>query len=65
MNPSESFSPPPQKVLLQKIKILLMFAKFKSRYYSSDQKFLPQDYEHRAGRSYNVRRCATCQSDGL
>lgn len=64
MNP-ESFSPRALKVLLQKIKILFTFAKFKSTYYSPDQQFLPQDYEHMAGRSYNVRTRATCQSGGL
>lgn len=66
MNPPEYFSPPPpSQVLLQKIKILFMFAKFKFRYYLSDQQFLPQDYEHMAGRNYNVRTCTTCQSGGL
>lgn len=46
------------------IKILFIFANFKSRYYSFDQQCLPQDCEHMAGRSYNVRMYATYQSGG-
>lgn len=36
------------EVLLRRIKISFMFAKFKSGYYSSDQQFLPRDQEHMA-----------------
>ena len=46
------------------IKILFIFANFKSRYYSFDQQCLPQDCEHMAGRSYDVRTYATYQSGG-
>ena len=66
MNPLESFSfPVLLKVLLQKTRILLMCVKLQSRYYSSGQQFLPQDYENMAGRSQNDSMCATCQSGGL
>jgi len=42
-----------------------MCVKLQSRYYSSGQQFLPQDYENMAGRSQNDSMCATCQSGGL